>query len=365
MAEGAVPQINIAPHRSMVIRLDLPELELTDASEYFLDLSVTLKKAQPFRSAGFEVAHEQFLLKGKNDKNSGFSTSGTLALEQENEIRVTGENFVIGFDRSSGSLNSYEINGYQLLQRGPTVNFWRPPNDNDKGSNMISRLGIWREATQKTKISGIKASQLSDNLIEVVAEYEFEHVGANYSISYKIHGDGEIEIESKLDLNGKQLPDLPRFGMRWELPVAFDNLTYFGRGPHENYIDRNRSAFVGKYTSKVADQYFEYVRPQENGYKTEVRWFELRNGNGVGIRVEGDTPLGFSALHNPIEDFDQETHRDFRHTNDIFKRDGVYVTADLKMMGVAGDNSWGARPYPQYSLPAQSYAFRFSLKPAL
>jgi beta-galactosidase len=151
--------------------------------------------------------------------------------------------------------------------------------------------------------------------------------------------------------------------MRWELPVNFDNLKYFGRGPHENYVDRNRSAFVGIYSDKVASQYFNYVRPQENGYKTDVRWFELRNQNGMGIRVSGEPLVSFSVLHNPIEDFDMEDMDDYRHTNDIVKKDGVFVCTDLKMMGVAGDNSWGARPYPQYSVPAKKYQFVFSIEP--
>jgi len=161
----------------------------------------------------------------------------------------------------------------------------------------------------------------------------------------------------------RKLPDTPRFGLRWGIPMNFDNLSYFGRGPQENYIDRNRSAFVGIYSGKVADQYFKYVRPQENGYKTDVRWVELRNENGIGIRVKGEPLVGFSTLHNPIEDFDMETSTDYRHTNDIVKKDAVFICTDLKMMGVAGDDSWGARPYPEYSVPAKNYEFSFTIEP--
>jgi beta-galactosidase len=364
VADGTAPQIAVQPHQSKTISLNLPVWEQDGDAEYFLGLSIKLKKAQPFMPAGFEVAHEQFLLKAKEDILAA-PVSGNLTLDQHDMIRISGENFVIEFDKSSGNLTSYEINGCQLLQSGPMVNFWRAPNDNDKGSNMIGRLGIWREAMQDLKLTGFDARKIAGGQVELVANYKIEKVDATYTVIYQIHSDGEIKIESALHLLSKEFPDLPRFGMRWELPVNFDNLSYFGRGPHENYIDRNRSAFVGRYGSKVADQYFKYARPQENGYKTDVRWFELRNENGVGIRVVGSPQLGFSALHNPIEDFDQETHKDFRHTNDIFKRDGVYITTDFKMMGVAGDNSWGARPYPQYSLPAQDYSFKFSIKPVM
>ena len=113
----------------------------------------------------------------------------------------------------------------------------------------------------------------------------------------------------------------------------------------------------------MAGQYFNYVRSQENGYKTDVRWFELCNQNGIGLRIRGDPLLGFSTLHNPMEDFDQENHQDFRHTNDIVKKDGVFIHTDLRQVGVGGDNSWGARPYEQFQLPVQDYEFRFSIRP--
>ena len=253
-----------------------------------------------------------------------------------------------------------DLNSYK---KGPQINFWRPPNDNDKGSNMIGRLGIWREVSEVAKLVEMKSEQTTKNRITVTSRYELTPIQGEQTVTYTINGNGKIDIMSSLKLNEKKLPDMPRFGMRWELPVNFDNLKYFGRGPHENYVDRNSSASVGLYESKVSDQYFNYVRPQENGYKTDVRWFELRNENRMGIKVCGNELLGFSTLHNPIEDFDQRTHADFRHTNDIVKKDGVFVTTDLMMMGVAGDDSWGARPYPEYSIAAADYTFKFTIEP--
>lgn len=364
IASGLVPEENIAPQSSKEINLNLPELPKETGMEYFLDLSVTLKEAEPFRPKGFEVAHEQFMLwRDDEATKSVLKPEATLELVQNNDISIEGENFTICFNKSTGKLTSYEINGYELFQKGPELNFWRAPNDNDKGSNMISRLGIWREVSREASFLTIVATQDSPGVVSVIADFELKQVGGQQSISYIIYGNGKIEIESSLMLSKKKLPDLPRFGLKWELPVNFDNLSYYGRGPHENYLDRNRSAFVGNYKSKVADQYFEYARPQENGYKTDVRWFAVQNENGVGIKVSSETHLGFSTLHNPIEDFDQETHGEFKHTNDIVKKDGVFVTTDLKMMGVAGDNSWGAKPYARYSVPAENYIFKFSIEP--
>ncbi|MCG8306812.1 MAG: DUF4981 domain-containing protein [Cytophagales bacterium] len=360
---GDFPEIDIEPHNSKIIQLDLPEISKRPGAEYFLDLSATLRNSRPFRPKGFEVAHEQFKLPGIPEEAPAPVSSAPLVLQDHKDIVVTGENFTLTFDKASGTLSSYEINGFALLQSGPAVNFWRPPNDNDKGSNMIGRLGIWRDVSRGLRLAHMEANQLSPSLISVQVEFELEKVEGRNSVTYYVNGNGTVNIESSLALEQAELPDLPRFGMRWELPVNFDHLTYFGRGPHENYIDRNRSAFVGIYSGKVKDQYFKYARPQENGYKTDVRWFELRNENGVGLKVSSIDHFGFSALHNPIEDFDQETHGDFRHTNDIVKQAGVFVTADLKMMGVAGDNSWGARPYKQYSVPAKNYTFKFSIDP--
>ncbi len=363
VGHGILPHFELKPHTSKVITLDLSGMDRKPGLEYFLDFSVTLKKDLPFRERGFEVAHEQFELPWFLAKETKERQLPPVSIQNNGNLTITGENFTVKFDEASGMINSYEINGYELLQKGPKVNFWRPPNDNDKGSNMIGRLGVWRDASQQQKLLKLSSKQLSQGLAQVVATYDLGPVQGENTIMYTINGLGKIEVESALVLSTEGLPDLPRYGMRWELPTTMDNLQYFGRGPQENYVDRKSGAFVGQYSGKVADQYFNYVRPQENGYKTDVRWFALSNGNGIGMKISSENPLGFSALQNPIEDFDQETHADFRHTNDIVPRDGIFITTDLKMMGVAGDNSWGARPYEKYSIPANNYKFKFTIEP--
>ncbi len=362
--EGKIDDLNIAPHNSKTIALPVKAFKAEAGIEYFIDFSVVLKESKPFRNKGFEVAHEQFhLIESKEEKADEITTAALEFYENEEEVKILGENFEIKFDKSNGEISSYQINGMELFQKGFSVNFWRPCNDNDKGSNMIKRLGVWREVSQSLKLSDFKISQPKVNQVVLIATYDLAAVKSIQTVKYTINGDGTIKLASSFVKGEQELPDMPRFGMRCELPVNFENLEYFGRGPHENYCDRNNGTFVGKYDSKVKDQYFNYVRPQENGYKTDVRWFELRNENGFGIRITGQSKLGFSALHNPIEDFDQVTHTDFRHTNDIVKKNGIFVTLDLKQMGVAGDNSWGATPYKEYSVPAANYQFGFTIKP--
>ncbi|MCF6357919.1 MAG: DUF4981 domain-containing protein [Draconibacterium sp.] len=362
---GVLKDFNLQPGESKVVKISGGKIDFSEPADYYIDFSVKLKKDKPFRKAGFEVAHDQFSpnieMRSKSDDTN---TTAKLEMEEnENQVSITGEKFNIKFDKTTGTISSYEINGIELMQKGPQINFWRPANDNDKGSKMLKRLGVWREVSRNAKLETVNVFREAENKIYITSIYYLNEIKSSQTVVYIVTGDGKTEITSSFRTTEKELPDMPRFGMRWEVPVNFDNLKYFGRGPHENYVDRNRSAFVGTYSGKVADQYFNYVRPQENGYKTDVRWFELRNENGIGIRVSGEPAIGFSTLHNPIEDFDMEDMDDYRHTNDIVKKDGVFICTDLKMMGVAGDNSWGARPYPQYSIPAKNYQFSFTIEP--
>jgi len=361
---GMLDDFNLKAQTSKEVKLPISEINAEAGVEYFVDFSVVMAIDQPFKPKGFEVAHDQFQLPFSIAPVKAEISNSKLKLKESSEIlSILADKFKITFDKSTGILNSYKIGGVELIQKGLSLNFWRAPNDNDKGSNMIERLGIWREVSNSPELIDFVSSQAKSSEINVKVKYNLPQIKSIQSVAYRISGDGKIEISCSLKIGEKDLPDLPRFGLRLDLPVQFDNLEYFGRGPQENYIDRNSGTFVGLYKSKVIDQYFNYVRPQENGYKTEVRWFELTNENGLGIHFEGQPQVGFSALHNPLEDFDQLTHEDFRHTNDIVKKDGVFINLDLKMMGVAGDNSWGARPYKQYAVPAQDYEFQFSLKP--
>lgn len=362
---GVLENFNLKPGESKVVKIGDRKIDFTEPTEYFTDFSVKLKKDKPFRKAGFEVAHDQFSpnIKFVSSKNRANETPQLKLNDEDNQYSITGEKFIILFDKETGTISSYKTNGIELMQKGPQINFWRPANDNDKGNRMLKRQGIWREISREAKPETVEAFQSAENKIYITAKYNHKKVKSSQTVVYIVTGDGKIEVVNSFETNEEKLPDMPRFGMRWELPVNFDNLKYFGRGPHENYVDRNRSAFVGIYSGKVTDQYFNYVRPQENGYKTDVRWFELRNENGIGIRVTASELLGFSTLHNPIEDFDMENMDDYRHTNDIVKKDGVFITTDLKMMGVAGDNSWGARPYPEYSVPVKNYEFSFFIEP--
>ena len=175
--------------------------------------------------------------------------------------------------------------------------------------------------------------------------------------------DGSLTLLNSFKAGENPLSEMPRFGMLFSLKNDLNNFSYYGRGPWENYQDRNTSSLKGIYHSKVEDQYVPYSRPQENGYKTDVRWLTLTNNQGNGIEIEGLQPLGVSALNNYPEDFDPGLTKKYRHTNDITPRNEVVLCVDLAQRGVGGDNSWGALPHEPYLLKNKEYSYGFVIKP--
>jgi hypothetical protein len=222
----------------------------------------------------------------------------------------------------------------------------------------MDEFRLWNRMLGAEEIGENRLNPVSENNPDLLIHFDFDHLKQDTVFAAK----GENMILTLTDLR-KIRPEIPRIGVRFTLPGKYENLSWFGRGPHENYCDRYTSAFVDYYESTVLEQYFPYIRPQENGYKTDTRWMKLTDDNGSGVLVDGMPQLSFSALHNPIEDFDQGTKENYKHTNDIVPKDQIYVTIDMKQMGVGGDNSWGAKPYPQYLISAGDYSFQFRMRP--
>jgi beta-galactosidase len=230
---------------------------------------------------------------------------------------------------------------------------------------MQKRCKVWKEAVGESKLTSVKSNQVSETKVTVNASHSLPTVEVTIELAYTIYGSGQVDVDYTFKAAKKDLPEIPRIGMVLQLPKDVDNLSYYGRGPWENYIDRNRSAFVGKYQSKVADQYYPYSRPQENGHKSDVRWLKLTNQSGVGFKINanGET-IGFNALHQPTSAFDPGEEKLFRTPLDVKSGDFVELHIDHKMMGVGGDNSWGAKPHSQYMLfPDKEYTYSFSIIP--
>jgi beta-galactosidase len=226
---------------------------------------------------------------------------------------------------------------------------------------MPAKTNVWRAAGENRILKNISAKEENGN-VTVTANLYLNDVDADYQIVYSMSADESLSVNVSYKAS-RELAEMPRFGMIMTLGSEFDNFKYYGRGPWENYADRNLSSQLGIYGSKVADQYVPYTRPQENGYKTDVRWLTLTNNQGKGIKIEGLQPICASALHNLPADFDPGLTKKYRHSSDITPRKDVVLCVDLAQRGVGGDNSWGAYPHEQYLLKANEYSYGFVIRP--
>ena len=239
-----------------------------------------------------------------------------------------------------------------------------PPQMKADLARLQERLRVWKDAAAFLRVRDPEVTEPAPGVVEIRFNGILpEADSATYTTTYTIRGNGDVEVEGHLTPGAGDLPMLPRFGMRMELPGSFQHLQWLGRGPHESYQDRETGARVGLFEGTVAEQFHPYVRPQETGNKTGVRWMALRNDQGVGLLVLGDTLLSTSALHYTQEDLDEGPQKRQRHAGDLRAGRLVALNVDYRQMGVAGINSWGALPLPQYTLPYGEYTVRFVLRP--
>ncbi len=363
---GNFGSLNIPPVGSDIIDLELDGLNIEPGIEYFIHFSMKTKKREGILPGGFEVAAEQILLKNKVKviRKLMVSPHSLKIKNHKNGILVYSKNFKVKFDRKKGKIVSYRTKGRELFVSGPEPNFWRPPNDNDFGYGMLYKMKVWRNAGMGAKVVYSKVNRTKEGKVLVSFNFDINKIEGKLNISYLIHGNGDIKINYIFDTLKKDLPDIPRIGMMMILPEEFENIEWFGRGPWENYCDRNTAAFVDRYKSTVTDQYYDYISPQETGYKTDTRWLTLTDRTGSGWKITGDPLIGFSALHFSPEDLTGEI-RGQRHSVDMKPRKEIYLNIDLKMMGVGGDNSWGAKPHEQYRIKPGKYKFSYILSPII
>jgi beta-galactosidase len=334
--------------------------------EITMQILCTTKNATPLVPANYEVAKTEFILSSNYfaKKNIvGFGNKLNTIIKDKNFAFSLG-NIYGSFNIETGNWNSFTINKKNIFNTMPQPYFWRAFTDNDYGHNAQATLGVWRTAHLNKKIKSITVDSTINQLESIYTiniNYVLTDINAPYTIRYTINNDASVTVITSINLEGTQLPEMPRFGMRMELPKEYQNLTYYGRGPQENYSDRNTAAFLGIYNSTARDQYTAYIRPQENGYKTDTRWVELKNKNGQGIRVDGVQPICFSALHNYTEDFDPGLTKKNQHIADIVERNYTVMHIDLKQRGVGGDNSWGAQPHEEYKLLNKKYTYSYTI----
>jgi len=366
--KGEITDLDVNPQQKKNYKLPINSLEFAN-KEVFVNMGYHLKQEEPFLRQDYKIAEEQLLLKNSS-VNAIVLNGGHIKMEivdNDNEVSFKSRNTSIVFDRKSGMMKHYQYKNKNILKEGYELrpNFWRAPNDNDMGARSQKKLLSWKTAGENLLLKDWAFKNTSDNKVIITANYRLEDMFSDLILKYEINGDGEILIAQtiKIDPN-KEVPMMPRFGMKMTLPKEFENIEYYGRGPHENYADRNNSSFVGLFKQTVKEQYYPYIRPQETGNKTDVRWYTLFDENAVKITIESNTLLGMTALHYLIEDLDDGLEKDQRHASELSERDLTNLLIDHKQMGVASIDSWGALPLEKYRLTDKEYTYQFKITPS-
>ncbi|WP_321290742.1 glycoside hydrolase family 2 TIM barrel-domain containing protein [uncultured Sunxiuqinia sp.] len=376
--QGKLENFDLAPGEIKRVSLSY-SIQPEPRTEYFLNFSAKTKEAEGLIPASYELAKEQFKLPFEKaaQKVNIESFPALDANETDSSITIKGEGFSLAFNKTSGALESFKSGDTEMIKMGPIPNFWRGPTDNDYGNNLPIRSKIWRKAGERRKVNAIKMKRASDKEVTVNISFDLTDENGNkiadYQSTYTVLGSGDVFVNNQFKMASDTLPEIVRMGMNLQMPRQFDQMSWYGRGPHESYADRKTSAFVGKYSGSVADQYWAYLRPQENGNKTDVRWATITNESGKGLLFVGEPLLSVSAHHNIMEDFESPMRTDGRqqdgvkavnrHTTDVKPRDLTSVNVDYKQMGVGGDNSWGAWTHKQYRLTEKSYSYSFRMRP--
>ncbi|GAA4809905.1 beta-galactosidase LacZ [Litoribaculum gwangyangense] len=363
IASGNLPGMDIEPYQSKKIKINIPELK-DSSNDYHLNLYTKTAFPTELLSIGQIVAYEQFQL--QNGTFTTLPTSEEIIETQKTDSTLTlsNSNFKIVFDTKTGILNSIDYGNGNMLQKGITPNFWRATTDNDFGFKMPKKLGVWKEATKNQELLSLTENVKNDLSVNINAEFKLPSVNnASVIMDYIIYPSGEISVNTSIKNVDSKLPVLPKFGTNFIINEAFNQVKWFGRGPHENYQDRKTSALVGQYKAQVSDLYFPYSRPQENGYKTDTRWVTFLNQDGNGIKITALEHFSFSAHHQYNDDFDAGNTKQQRHTVDVVKRDFVNINIDKVQMGVGGDNSWGAMPHEKYQIEPKDRTFSYVIQP--
>ncbi|WP_439129035.1 glycoside hydrolase family 2 TIM barrel-domain containing protein [Polaribacter sp.] len=361
VAKGKLKDMNVASYQTKMIQIDLPKLT-NSKSDYHINFYAKTKAQKTLIPKGHVVAYEQFLVQkgdfSPSEKNTG---KEIIAKKTDANLEIYNNNFKANFNLKTGVLNVLDYGFGNLFIRGITPNFWRATTDNDFGFRMPKRLGVWKSATENQELIAINKTKKGHTIIVDVAYKSPKLKDAKVTMHYIFNVNGSINVTTTFDDNGVELPILPRFGTNFIIHKEYENVNWLGRGPFENYQDRNTAALVGNYATKVADLYFPYIRPQENGYKTENRWVSFLNDKGQGIKITAQKYFGFSAHQQYNSDFDAGKKKQQRHTTDIQKRDLVNINIDAEQMGVGGDTSWGAMPHSEYQIKAEKMKFSYTI----
>ena len=371
--------LNIEPHKNKKVGISLNGINFKENTEYFLEFYVTTKLNWGLLKKGHEVAKEQIYLKDKFKIKKAAVDNGWYlkSSDKKNNFTVYNNYIKVSFDKKKGQITSYVFKeeDYLKSKKGPKLNFWRSPTDNDLGNSMEQKNIEWKNATLNSTVSNFTHKKLDNNLMQITVDFELPAVNTTNKTTYTINGNGVIKIENTLNKSTYNA-DIPRIGMRMQLSKDYNKVSYYGRGPWENYQDRKTSTFIDVFNTNVSNFYVPYIRPQENGNRTDVRWMALMNDENIGLLISSPSQKGLSisALHIPNEDFDITNDLNYKkenknanfskHTIDIKEQNLIQLNIDSAQRGLGGDDSWYSKPQKKYQIDSsKKHSYIFYLIP--
>ena len=343
--------------------------------EVFLNIDFRLKEAEPLLTAGQVMAYAQLPVVTKQACSGDCSKmlaqghgkkKMKLAAKKNNVVAVTTPNLTFKIDRSTGLISEYAYNGKSLLGEGGTLkpNFWRAPTDNDMGAGLQKKFKAWKNPQMNLKNIDVKKDKKT-NSVTILTSFDMPEVQGQMDITYVVFANtGAVKVtEDFKATEGAKVSDMFRFGMLMQMPYTMEKSNYYGRGPIENYSDRKDCMRIGVYTDDADNQYFPYIRPQESGTKSDIRWWKQTDATGLGLQVKSCTPFYASAIHFDTEELDDGDDKEQRHSFNLKKSKFTNLFLDSAHMGVGGENSWGAWPLEKYRVHYGNKTFTFTLIP--
>ena len=371
---GTIADLDVPAQQTRTFTIPYDRSKIT-GKEVFLNIDFRLKNAEPLLTAGQVVAYAQLPVVTKQACEGDCSKmlaeghgkkKMKLAAKKDNVIAVTTPNLTFKLDRTTGLISEYAYNGKSMLGEGGTLkpNFWRAPTDNDMGAGLQKKFKVWKNPQMNLKNIDVKKDKKA-NTVTIVTSFDMPEVQGQMDITYLVFANtGAVKVtEDFKATEGAKVSDMFRFGMLLQMPYSMEKSTYYGRGPIENYSDRKDCMRIAIYNDDADNQYFPYIRPQESGTKSDIRWWKQTDATGLGLQVKSCAPFYASALHFDTEELDDGDEKEQRHSFDLKKSKFTNLFLDAAHMGVGGENSWGAWPLEKYRIHYGSKTFNFVLIP--
>ena len=371
---GTIADLDVPAQQTRTFTIPYDRSKIT-GKEVFLNIDFRLKNAEPLLTAGQVVAYAQLPVVTKQACEGGCSKmlaqghgkkKMKLAAKKDNVIAVTTPNLTFKLDRTTGLISEYAYNGKSMLGEGGTLkpNFWRAPTDNDMGAGLQKKFKVWKNPQMNLTNIDVKKDKKA-NTVTIVTSFDMPEVQGQMDITYLVFANtGAVKVtEDFKATEGAKVSDMFRFGMLLQMPYSMEKSTYYGRGPIENYSDRKDCMRIAIYNDEADNQYFPYIRPQESGTKSDIRWWKQTDATGLGLQVKSCAPFYASALHFDTEELDDGDEKEQRHSFDLKKSKFTNLFLDAAHMGVGGENSWGAWPLEKYRIHYGNKTFNFVLIP--